>query len=194
MGKIVRPESAITMPKEARRVFSGEVFDIYQWQQQMFDGSYHTYEKVVRTDSVIVIPVTKEGKIIITEQEQPCKKPYTDFPGGILEQKEAPEEGARRELLEETGYEAGELVLWHAIQPAARIEWAIYTFIAYDCQKKTDQKLDPGEKIKLKLINFDEFIEITTGDKLRDSETKIRVLNAKLDTQKMDELKKLFLR
>jgi ADP-ribose pyrophosphatase len=194
MNKIIRPKSKQPIPKHATKVFSGITFDVYQWQQKQFDGSFATYEKVARQDSVVVIPITKDGKIIITEQEQPGKEPFIDFAGGVSDDGEDPESGARRELLEETGYKAGDLKLWYAIQPVTRVEWSIYTFIAYDCVRVSQQTLDPGEKIKIELIDFDEFIDITSGDNLRDLDTTIKVLKAKLDPQKMDELKKLFTR
>jgi 8-oxo-dGTP pyrophosphatase MutT (NUDIX family) len=140
------------------------------------------------------MPITKNGKIIITKQEQLGKKTYIDFAGGVLDDGEDPENGPRREILEENGYKAGKLKLLYSIQPITRVEWSIYTFIAYDCEKVATQSLDPGEKIRLKLIDFDEFVGITSGDNIRDLDTINRVLRAKLDLQKMDELKKLFAR
>src|SRR3989344_5268859 len=104
--KIVRPLSEQPMPKSAKRVFKGVVFDVYQWQQQMFDGTYETFEKIKRVDTVIVLPVTKEGKIILTKQQQPNGKPFTRVAGGRVDEGEGVLAAAKRELLEETGYEA----------------------------------------------------------------------------------------
>lgn len=39
-------------------------------------------------------------------------------------------DAAKRELLEETGYEASEWFLYDAVQPASKIEWAVYTLKA----------------------------------------------------------------
>ena len=52
-------------PPQAKRVFKGMIFDVYQWEQEMYDGSTHTFEKIIRPDTVLVIPVTEDGKIII---------------------------------------------------------------------------------------------------------------------------------
>jgi hypothetical protein len=36
---------AIKTPKGAKLAFRGVVFDVYQWKQRMFDGSYQTFER-----------------------------------------------------------------------------------------------------------------------------------------------------
>lgn len=83
---ISRPPSQQPIPPHAKRVFKGILFDVYQWQQKQYDGSYKTFEKIKRSDTVSVIPVTAEGKFIITHQEQPLTDPFTGFPGGILDE------------------------------------------------------------------------------------------------------------
>ena len=47
------------MPEHAKKVFSGVMFDVYQWEQEMYDGSTATFEKLTRPDTAQVIPVTK---------------------------------------------------------------------------------------------------------------------------------------
>ena len=62
------------MPENAKCVFKGEIFDVYQWEQEMYDGTKATFEKLKRPDTVVVFPVLPDGQIILTEQEQPGKK------------------------------------------------------------------------------------------------------------------------
>src|SRR3989344_5648153 len=57
------------------------------------------------------------------------------------------------------------MYLFDAIQPVSKIEWAIYTFIAKGCKKIAEQNLDGAEKIELKFITFDEFIDLAVNDK-----------------------------
>ena len=168
------------------------IFDVYQWEQEMYDGSTHTFEKVVRSDTVLVIPVTTDGKIIICEQEQPHReKPYLSLISGRVEENETPEDAAERELLEETGYEAEELILFDKQNHSHKIDWTIYTYIAKMCKKVAEQKLDPGEKIRCDFVSFDQFIEILAQRKVDDTHLTVKALEAKLDSKKMSELKKL---
>lgn len=179
-------------PPQAKRVFKGMIFDVYQWEQKMYDGSTHTFEKIIRPDTVLVIPVTKEGKIIICEQEQPHRdKPYLSLISGRVEENEPPEEAAKRELLEETGYEAKELVFFDEHSVSNKIAWTIYTYIAKGCKKTAEQNLDPGEKIRCDFISFEEFIELLTTRQLPDIHLTVKALEAKLDPEKMAELKSL---
>ena len=69
--KIKRPVSNQPIPKHAKRVFKGVIFDVYQWKQKMYDGSFKTFEKIKRPDTVIVFPVLDNGKILLTKQSQP---------------------------------------------------------------------------------------------------------------------------
>ena len=193
MYYIQRPVSKHPLPKQAKKVFDGEIFDVYQWQQKMFDGSYETFEKIVRADTVGVIPVTSDKEIVITKEEQPGKPPFISIPGGRVEENEDLLVAARRELLEETGYKSDDVNLWYSGQPVSKIEWCIYTFIARNCEKVGDLKLDSGEKIKTELVSFEEFLDIAVQDDFDSIDITLRVLKARLDPQKMSELRRLFL-
>ncbi len=101
-------------------------------------------------------------------------------------------EAAKRELLEESGYEAQEFVLWDAQHPTSKIDWVVYTFIAKGLKKVSDMNLDAGEKINLKLVNLDEFIEIAINKNFVEKEIIPKLYEAKLYPEKKEELKKLF--
>lgn len=189
--EIKRPISKQPIPDNAKRVFRGVVFDVYQWEQEGYDGKLRTFEKLKRYDTALIIPITENGKIIIAKQEQPGKKPFIGLVGGRLNENEDPLEAAKRELLEETGYEATEWSLLDAVQTVSKIEWAWYTFIAKGCHKVAEQNLDGAEKVDLLLVDFDEFCSmVLDSDFDRDNKgLKIKILEAKLDPVKMQEFK-----
>lgn len=75
------------------------------------DGSTETFHFVTQNAYVGVFGQTVDGQIPIVRQYRPCVEVYTwEFPAGTLEDGEAPEEAARRELLEETGTVATDLL------------------------------------------------------------------------------------
>ncbi|MBU0975310.1 MAG: NUDIX hydrolase [Patescibacteria group bacterium] len=189
---IKRPESKQPIPKNAKKVFSGILFDIYQWEQKMFDGSTATFEKAKRpADSVNVLPITKEGKIILCKQEQPQEIPFISALGGRLDAGESPLDTARRELLEESGYEAKDFILLNATHPDIKVDWVCYTFIARSLKKVSSINSDSGEKISLMEVTFDEYMKIITKDNYRDSEIALFILKAKEDKAEFDRIKKL---
>ena len=93
---IIRPESERPLPKDALKVFDGILYNVYHWKQELFDGSVVTYEKLKTQDVVSVIPVTSDGKIIISHQQQPGSNQYISTVGGRVEYGEDPLEAVKR--------------------------------------------------------------------------------------------------
>lgn len=192
--EIQRPQSKQPIPDHAKKVFAGVLFDVYQWEQTLFDGTKTLFEKIKRPDTVVVFPVLDDGTIVLTEQEQPGSEPWIGATGGRVDDGEDIVSAAKRELLEESGYEASELILWDAQQPTSKIEWAVYTFIAKGLKKVAELNLDAGERIQLKLVSFDEFLALATSERSRFAEKEIvsKVFEARLEPEKTEELRKLF--
>jgi len=189
---IPRPASRQPLPPHARKVFTGEVFDVYQWPQKLYDGREVTFEKLKRPDTAVVFPVLPDGRILLTWQEQPGKPPFMGACGGRVEEGEDVLLAAQREMREETGYVADEFVLWDAQQPYSKIEWAVYVFIAYGARLAGPAQLDGGEKITLKPVTFDEFLEMSSNPNFAEKEIQHFLYEARLDEEKKQALKKLF--
>ncbi len=189
--KITRPKSKQPIPAHAKKVFQGEIFDVWEWPQKMYDGTIKTFEKIKRPDTARIIPITSDGKIILAKESQPGQKASFGAIGGRIDKNEKPLQAAKRELLEETGYSAKEWILFGAIRPVVKMEWIIYYFIAKDCKKIDKQHLEGGEKIKLLYVRFTEFLDIILKQD-EDTYLKTALLEAKLDPKKMQALKRLF--
>jgi hypothetical protein len=59
-----------TIPSNANLVHHGPIFKIYQREQEMFDGSYKTFEIAQRNDVVKVLLI-ENNEIIMIYDEQP---------------------------------------------------------------------------------------------------------------------------
>ena len=155
MKKIV-PQGAHLIPKDAKEVFTGVIYDVYQWQQELFDGSKTIFEMLRRPDTVTVIPVI-DDKILVTEDHQPHTGSKMSFPGGRVDHEDPSTlSAAQRETEEETGYVFDSWKLVNVTQPHSKLEWFIYFYIASDARKVGKPKLDSGEKVTPKLLSFDE--------------------------------------
>ncbi|PIR76872.1 MAG: hypothetical protein COU30_05510, partial [Candidatus Magasanikbacteria bacterium CG10_big_fil_rev_8_21_14_0_10_38_6] len=149
------------IPEQAMKKFSGIIFDTYQWEQTLFDGSIATFEMLKRPSTLQVIPVIGD-KILIAYEEQPNKPASYTVLGGRQEPGEESLAGAQREFLEETGMGAKEWTLYKSSQPYTKMDWTIYTYIAKDIQQIQEHTQEAGEKIVIKEVTFSEFIDIAT--------------------------------
>jgi ADP-ribose pyrophosphatase len=181
------------LPKDAKRVFNGIIFDVFHWEQKMFDETFQTFEMLKRPDTVSVIPIDSDGKLIISNEEQPGRPAQVGLIGGRVDKGEEPLEAAKRELLEESGYTAKDFQLWIKTTPLEKVEWSTYIFIARNIEKVQEQKLEAGEKIKLLKVTFDDFInKYIVSEDFRDFECALEILRAKNDPDQFLKLKKQF--
>jgi ADP-ribose pyrophosphatase len=182
-----------TVPESAKLVFEGEIFDTYQWEQTLYDGSTMVFEKIARHDTAVVYPILPDGKILLIKDSQPQRDTIITAPSGRLEEGEQPDAAIVRELLEETGYEAETLVPFYTLQPYEKIDWVVNVFIGRNCKKVAEPLIQSGEKIELMPVTFDELIQLVLEDKIRQEGLNNLILRALVDPRKMTELQKLFL-
>lgn len=187
-----RPPARQPLPPHAHLAFKGGIFEIHQWEQELYDGSTAIFERAKRDDTVTVIPVLPDGQILLIQQEQPALEPYVSAPGGRVDPGEDPLDAAKRELLEETGYEADTWELIDAHQPAAKIDWAVFTFVAKGLRKVAELDLDAGEKIELMPVSFERFQQYELAEGVVGPQMMRKLLEAQIDPVKGEELRRLF--
>lgn len=183
------------IPSNAKIVFKGKIFSVWHWDQEMFDGSIQTYEAISRNNSTSVLAITKEKKIIVNFEEQPHIGKFTSIPGGMGEDELTELENAKKELLEETGYQSNCWELWRSddVLKHNKIDWNSTIFVARECYKNKDVKFDPGEKIESHFLDFEDFIEIVQKKEFRTKNLKEFVNEILGDKIKLQEFKEFLL-
>lgn len=163
--KKVLPIGAVLTPDEAQVVFSGILFDVFQWDQKQFDGSHKTFEMLKRKDTIQVVAV-KDGKIVLIKDQQPGRPAQIYPPRGRVDKTDASWlDAAKREMREETGMTFRSWSLVEVAQPATKIEWFVATYLAADFISQDDQHLDVGEHIDVWLETVEKVRELTlSGD------------------------------
>lgn len=105
-------------------------------------------------DWVCILCLDTEGRAVLVEQyRHGIRRSCLELPAGAVHKKEDPLEAAKRELREETGYEAKS---WTAIgrvapNPGKQSSFA-YLFLAQDARQVGDQQLDSTEAIEIRLL------------------------------------------
>lgn len=122
-------------------------------------------EKIVKKDkdgdAAIVFPITEDNKVILAIEPRVFTKLTVDmgFPAGYIEENEKEEASALRELEEETGYTTDNLIYLGKFgfyqDPGCSGGCNSY-YLALNCRKVKEQKLDKDEFIKYILVDFDE--------------------------------------
>lgn len=183
------------IPTEATNVFSGTIYSVWQWEQKLFDGSFTTWEGLKRADTAHTVGVLPDGRILLTEDAQPGRGSVLTPPGGQVDPGETPEETAKREFVEETGYEIGTLVPWHYYRASTKMDWYIYAFVGRDLKKVGEPASNEGERATVKTFSFEELLQLgrTSEDRvvLRDRILRILLLEALVDPAKKEELRKI---
>ncbi len=123
-------------------------------------------------DWVNVVALTQEGKVILVRQYRHAAQQVTlEIPGGAIDRADlSPEVAARRELLEETGYEAGELLYstFHLPNPALQTN-KMWTCVFDSCIKKADPQWDEFEEIEVDIVSKEELNELVLSNQINHS-------------------------
>ena len=115
---------------------------------------------------VHILALTEEKEIILIEQyRHATRSSFLELPGGSADKKsETPETCALRELEEETGYSTSEKLKeigTYCPNPALQSN-QVHVYLAENCKKIGEQKLDPFEDISVKLISLDKLDKLFT--------------------------------
>ena len=167
------------IPEQAKRVFQGVIFDVYQWPQKMFDGGESTFEMLKRPNTVTVI-ATQGESVYFAEEEQPTKPIISTLFGGRVGEGEDPLVAAKREVLEEAGLQSDDWTLYKVYEPVIKIDWQISVYIARNCRRVADQQLDAGERITIKEVSFDAFIDLVCSDRFNEKDFACDIMRLRL--------------
>ncbi len=122
----------------------------------------HDFYVLESRDWVNVIPLTPDNDIVLVRQYRHGTRTITlEIPGGVMEGDDSPEETARRELREETGYSAPDLHLLGHVHPnPAFLDNICYTYLARNVFMVGEQEQDEMEDIEVVLRPVEEIPDL----------------------------------
>ncbi|MBD0256501.1 MAG: NUDIX hydrolase [Cytophagales bacterium] len=134
-------------------------YKVRREEVQLPDGRIlDDYYVSVRPEVALVFPVTAEGEVIMVRQyKHGAREILLELPGGVCDADEPPEEAARRELLEETGYAATRLTHLATLHddPTKNTN-RFHLFLAEGAHPVREQALDETENIRVERVPLGE--------------------------------------
>jgi 8-oxo-dGTP pyrophosphatase MutT (NUDIX family) len=135
------------------------------------NGTKASFFVIENPDWVNIIALTTDEKVILIEQfRQGTNEITLEIPGGMVDEGEEPLQCAKRELLEETGFVAKEIIYLGKSHPNPALqENVMFHFLALDCEKSGKTKFDEHESIDTKLVELKEIDKLIEEEKITHS-------------------------
>jgi ADP-ribose pyrophosphatase len=141
------------------------------WNRSPRHGELRDFYILDMPDWVQVLAVTTEGRLVMVEQFRPgARAVTTEFPAGLVDPGERPEDAAARELEEETGYRGGTPVIISEMHPNAALQNnRLFIVLIEGCRPTGRRDQDPGEAIRAREEDPATIEEMLDSGRFRDA-------------------------
>lgn len=167
---------------KSETIFEGKIMTILLDEAQLPNGKSAAREVCLHPGGVGVLPLDKDGTVTLVRQYRyPLHELLLEIPAGKLDHgAEDQDLAARRELSEETGLEAGELIYLGKIyaSPGFCTE-ALHMYLARDL-RQVDSHPDEDEFLDVVKMSFDQLLEQVMAGEITDAKTVATVLKTRL--------------
>ena len=170
-------------------VFDGVLLHVKKDTVSLPNGKLAPRELIRHPGAVCVVPLTADGKVLIERQfRYPVNEILTEIPAGKLDGKgEDPELAARRELLEETGAQAKELIYMGKFYPTcAYSDEVIHMYLAKGLTFG-QRKLDEDEFLNVETVPLDVLVSEIMAGRIPDGKTQAAVMRAYVMERGLDK-------
>lgn len=155
-------------------VFTGKRFSVVSMDLPNRDQAAGTYRKemVVHPGAAVILPMIDADHVVMIHNERPLEdEPLWELPAGTLEPPEEPHVTAGRELIEEAGYQAGDIQLITRFYASPGIcTEMMHCYLATNLTA-VGQRLEPNEKITVKVLPLSEAMEMIREGIIIDGKT-----------------------
>ena len=172
---------------EQQLFYRGRKFNFDVNKLRLPNGVEGNWECIRHPGGALAVPITQDGKLVLVKQYRfAVEQRILEFPAGTLEVNEEPAITIKREIQEETGYEAKK---WHylgefPLAPGYSDEY-IYAFLAQVLEKlEHPPQQDDDEDIEVILMSFEEFEQGVISGEIIDGKTIASFFIAKLFLEK----------
>lgn len=152
-----------TKVKKWKKISSERIFEKYgKWVDKIIfefpDGTNDDFYIRGEKSAAGVLALTEDNKVILAKQYRPGPDEIIkELPGGLIDEGETSIDTAKKELLEETGYEAEKIEFVTKTLNSAYSSEVRYFFVATGCKKISEPQNAAREIIEVELMTLDDF-------------------------------------
>lgn len=163
----------------SERIYDGAILNVRRDKVTAVSGEAYR-EIIEHNGAVAMVAVTDQGNIVLVRQYRYAfGKALLEIPAGKIDEGETdPAKTAARELREETGYTAENVVYLGAGNPSCAYSQEVIHFYLMTGLKKGSQDLDADEALEVIEMPYEEFLDMAAGGELVDMKTLAALLMA----------------
>jgi ADP-ribose pyrophosphatase len=153
-------------------IHRGRVFELVRENVTLENGTTTDVEYIEHPGAAAMVPFLDDNRILLLKQYRHALKKYIwEIPAGTLDPREEIIDCARRELVEETGYSAGQ---WHRLGEITPVpgysDERIHIYLAGELQPAA-QDLDADEVIQVQKVDFKKALEMIGSGQIQDAKS-----------------------
>ena len=151
----------------SEKVYSNEYLEVYEDKLNL-KGIEKMYIRGIRKDYSTIVPFVSNDEILIIKSYRHLVDSIEiEIPSGYIDEGESAKQAAIRELKEETGYTAQDVIsLGNYTLDYSMFKQTGNIFIAYGLNKKQEQSLGVMEKIDVEIIKIKEIEDLLSNGKI----------------------------
>jgi len=161
----------------SEEVYRGKAVSVKREEVLLPSGKKIYRECVIHRGASAILPIKEDGKLIFVKQyRHPIGEILLEVPAGTLKPGEDPKLCAARELEEETGYMAGELIHLITVYPSPGYSSErLHIYLARELRRGL-QNLELDEDISVVEMTFEQALKEIEEGRIRDAKTIIAIL------------------
>lgn len=158
--------------------YQGSRYQMYTRREKLPDGRVVDRDVLRHPGASVVLPILSDGRIVLIEQHRAALgHNLLEIPAGLIEEGEEPIDCARREIREETGYQANNLTHLIDILPATGFsDERMYIFLGEDLEFVGEDP-DEDEWVKVHKVTVDTAKELLEKGEIIDGKTVVALLH-----------------
>jgi len=161
----------------SRLAYEGGLLKIRRDEVRLHDGHLAWREYVVHPGAVMILAFLDEDTILLERQYRyPKERHFIELPAGKLEKDEPPLATARRELVEECGYEARDWWKVTTLDPSIGYSTEVIELYGARGLEHVGAKLDVGEHLEVFEAGIDDALEWVRQGIITDTKTTVGLL------------------